>query len=101
VACRAGRRLSVVLRSLARCVQLHPTVGRVTLAVVVGAMGVAAAWSWHLVRRLAVFASRRLATPGPEHAPIRRSYVFGAIGRQAFDAAMKKARKRRPRRRAS
>ena len=67
-----------------------PTMRRVTLAAIVGAVAATAIWSWNLGRRLVGLSPR----PGSGPAPMRRSYVFGGIGRQAFDAAMKKTRRR-------
>jgi hypothetical protein len=66
------------------------TMRRVALAVVAGVV-VVAAWSWKLGRRLVTWRPGGFATPSPE---TRRNYVFGAIGRQAFDAAMRKTRRR-------
>jgi hypothetical protein len=56
----------------------------------VGGVMAAAAWSWALLRRLAALRPRRSRRPDRQ-SETRRSYVFGAISRQAFEAAMKKS----------
>jgi len=56
------------------------------------ATGVAlAAWSWALLRRLAMLRTHRPTEP-ERHRETRRSYAFGAISRQTFEAAMRKTR---------
>jgi hypothetical protein len=50
-----------------------------------------AARSWALFRRLVTLFPRRSTRPD-RHREARRSYVFGAISRQTFEAAMRKTR---------
>jgi hypothetical protein len=49
----------------------------------------AVAWSWALLRQLATLRKRRPTRADPHH-KTRRSYVFGAISRETFDAAIRK-----------
>jgi hypothetical protein len=72
---------------------------RRSLQVVLATISVAAGWIWTRLYRLAV--ALRLRRPAPVSAPsdTRRRYVFGTINRRAFDAALRKARPRRSRRR--
>jgi len=63
---------------------------RRVIDVIVSGATAAARWSWEFAHRL--LAARRSA-PGPGDALIRRGYVFGAIGRRAYDAAMRKKRR--------
>jgi hypothetical protein len=48
----------------------------------------AVAWTWALLRR-ATLRKRRPMRADPHH-ETRRSYVFGAISRETFDAAIRK-----------
>jgi hypothetical protein len=60
-------------------------------------MAIAAAWTWAALRKLAIALrpQRRAHTPGPSDS--RRRYVFGAISRETFEAAKRKARHPRSR----
>jgi len=50
-----------------------------------------AAWSWARLRRVATLRRHRSTEPD-RHRETRRSYVFGAISRETFEAAMRKTR---------
>jgi hypothetical protein len=58
------------------------------------AVRTAARWIWAALRRLAI-ALRLLRPQIPGPSDTRRRYVFGAISRETFEAAKRKARRRR------
>jgi len=65
-----------------------------TAAIMASAAG---RWLWTRLRRVA---ARRLRA-GAQQSETRRSYVFGGISRQSFDAAIRNVRRRRSRNRAA
>jgi hypothetical protein len=67
---------------------------RLVIRAAVAAAVNAAAWSWRTIRGAGALIRPRSGAPDRKLAETRRRYVFGAINRDAFDAATRKRRRR-------
>jgi hypothetical protein len=69
------------------------------IRLVVARLIVGISWLWAMIRGLASRPTRKKRVRAGQ-SDVRRRYVFGAISRETFDAAMRKTRRRSARRRA-